>query len=160
MSVSSPFMQRTHFPSDSAWSQKEPRTPTGPPPVHTATLFPGCETSVLPPGFAGGNAKSADISRDASSSTLSVSSATDVDASTTLADTSAKNVGGISTSYSIASTSVSVASNATDTNASGAMDADVPGSTHDAAASIATDSASSTIAAGGVGAMTGGLPLF
>jgi len=144
----SPFMQRApHFPSDSAWGQQEPRTPTGPPPVHTATLFLECDTSVPPPGFADGNAKSTYISRDASSATLSASSATDVDAATTLTETSGAF---------LASTSVSVASNAMD--ASGATDADAPGATHDAAASIATDSSSSTMAAGAVGATTGGLP--
>lgn len=55
----------------------------------------------------------------------------------------------------MASTSVSVASNTTDNNASGAMDADTLSTTHDATTSIATDSASSAIA---VGATTVGLP--
>ncbi|ROT85571.1 hypothetical protein C7M84_011567, partial [Penaeus vannamei] len=130
----SPFMQRApHFPSDSAWGQQEPRTPT----AHRPCTQPHSSSSVtlvFP-------------TRDASSATLSASSATDVDAATTLTETSGAF---------LASTSVSVASNAMD--ASGATDADAPGATHDAAASIATDSSSSTMAAGAVGATTGGLP--
>ncbi|ROT85564.1 hypothetical protein C7M84_011688 [Penaeus vannamei] len=122
------------------------------PRAHRPCTQPHSSSSVTlvfpPPGFADGNAKSTYISRDASSATLSASSATDVDAATTLTETSGAF---------LASTSVSVASNAMD--ASGATDADdAPGATHDAAASIATDSSSSTIAAGAVGATTGGLP--
>ncbi|ROT68913.1 hypothetical protein C7M84_012908 [Penaeus vannamei] len=130
----SPFMQRApHFPSDSAWGQQEPRTPTGPPPVHTATLFLECDTSVPPPEMP-------PLPRLVPP----------------VPQTSTPHHFNRTSGAFLASTSVSVASNAMD--ASGATDADAPGATHDAAASIATDSSSSTMAAGAVGATTGGLP--